>query len=88
MESATQLFAKCLSKKALELKMLRTGIIHILRKLSELKTEGAREGNSVDSNNGNIGCLKVATAMIEEILESLASFVISFIGGILSKCLK
>lgn len=70
LDFAFQAFVKCLATKEREsdLRLLRPGILQIIQKLSDLKSEGRVKGIVVYSNNGNLGCLKVATGMIEELL--------------------
>jgi hypothetical protein len=56
-------FAKCLLVK--EPGILRTGILDIISRLLDLKEDGRVKAISIYSNNGNLGLLLLASAMIE-----------------------
>ena len=58
-------FAKCLVTKDSELGLLRPGILPIIKRLAALKEEGRVKAISIYSNNGNLGLLLLAAAMIE-----------------------
>jgi hypothetical protein len=61
-------FAKCLVSKDSELGILRPGILKIIKRLSDAKDRGQIRAISIYSNNGNLGLLLVAAAMIENAL--------------------
>lgn len=58
-------FADCLASKDSELGILRKGILSIMRRLAEAKANGFVKAVSIYSNNGNLGLLLLASAMIE-----------------------
>jgi hypothetical protein len=66
LEVAMNEFAKCLV--ATVPGILRPGILAILSKLSNLKDSGQVAAISIYSNNGNLGLLLLASAMIENAL--------------------
>lgn len=68
LQKAFQAFSECLAEKEPRLGILRPGILEILKRFAELKSEGRVKALSVYSNNGNLGCLRLATTMIEYLL--------------------
>lgn len=65
LHTAMKEFAKCLVENDSELGILRKGIVPIMRRLAEAKGNGYIRAMSIYSNNGNLGLLLLASAMIE-----------------------
>ncbi len=68
LDIAFQTFVTCVAANETTQKVLRPGILKIMKKLSELKDQGQVSAISVYSNNGSLACLLFATALIEELL--------------------
>ena len=68
MDAALTHFAKCMATNEEGLQLLRPGILQIVKKVSDAKDAGLIKHIVVYSNNGNLNCLKLATRMIEFLL--------------------
>lgn len=64
-----QKFVELLAAKEPSIGILRPGILEIIHRFAELKSEGRVKSMIVYSNNGNLACLKLGTRLIEELLK-------------------
>lgn len=74
LETAIKEFGACLASKDDELKILRRGILPIMKRLLEAKQQGLVNAISIYSNNGNLGLLRIASVMIEHALNAPGLF--------------
>lgn len=74
MDLALTKYAECLASSEEGKKLLRPGILKIIKKISDAKDQGKIKNVVVYSNNGNLNCLKLATRMIEFLLEKPGIF--------------
>ncbi len=65
LQAGLRAFAECLVTQDSELGILRKGILSIMRRLADAKANGLVKAVSIYSNNGNLGLLLLASAMIE-----------------------
>jgi hypothetical protein len=67
-------FVDCLLAKGPDLGMLRPGILDIMKVFVEAKARGEVKAAAIYSNNGNIGLLRLAKAVIEKALNAPGFF--------------